>query len=216
MPVTLFVHKGFLLFRPYHLCSIEVPLTAAMLAIRGKSNMVPLDRLVSEVFVAAKLLWLKKHEPAIWEEAEQFLLYEDYFLKRLTGKASISHCLASRTKMHDLQAGCWAQDILDKCGIEVECLSELSPSVGGIVGQIDQTVTARLGIKGKVSAVSGGHDQACAALGSGVIEPGLAMVSTGTAEVVEVAMSVPVLSELLRRGLHGLPLSSRVFRKTLD
>jgi predicted homoserine dehydrogenase-like protein len=42
------------LFRPYHLCSIEVPLTCAMLAIRKKSNMVPLDRLVSEVFAVAK------------------------------------------------------------------------------------------------------------------------------------------------------------------
>ncbi|OHB63635.1 MAG: hypothetical protein A2168_08215 [Planctomycetes bacterium RBG_13_50_24] len=42
------------LFRPYHLCSIEVPLTCAMLAIRGKSNMFPLDRLVSEVFAVAK------------------------------------------------------------------------------------------------------------------------------------------------------------------
>ena len=42
------------LFRPYHLCSIEVPLTCAMLAIRRSSNMVPLDRLVSEVFAVAK------------------------------------------------------------------------------------------------------------------------------------------------------------------
>jgi len=42
------------LFRPYHLCSIEVPLTCAMLNIRKKSNMVPLDRLVSEVFAVAK------------------------------------------------------------------------------------------------------------------------------------------------------------------
>ena len=42
------------LFRPYHLCSIEVPLTCAMLAIRGVSNMFPLDRLVSEVFAVAK------------------------------------------------------------------------------------------------------------------------------------------------------------------
>ena len=42
------------LFRPYHLCSIEVPLTCAMLVIRGMSNMVPLDRLVSEVFAVAK------------------------------------------------------------------------------------------------------------------------------------------------------------------
>ncbi len=42
------------LFRPYHLCSIEVPLTCAMLTIRRKSNMFPLDRLVSEVFSVAK------------------------------------------------------------------------------------------------------------------------------------------------------------------
>jgi predicted homoserine dehydrogenase-like protein len=42
------------LFRPFHLCSIEVPLTCAMLALRKKSNMVPLDHLVSEVFAVAK------------------------------------------------------------------------------------------------------------------------------------------------------------------
>lgn len=41
-------------FRPFHLCSIEVPLTCAMLTIRKKSNMVPLDHLVSEVFAMAK------------------------------------------------------------------------------------------------------------------------------------------------------------------
>src|SRR5271157_636200 len=42
------------LFRPFHLCSIEVPLTCAMLTIRKKPNMVPLNRLVSEVFAVAK------------------------------------------------------------------------------------------------------------------------------------------------------------------
>ena len=26
-----------------------------------------------------KLLWLQRHEPAIWREAHQFLLYEDFF-----------------------------------------------------------------------------------------------------------------------------------------
>lgn len=42
------------LFRPHHLCSIEVPLTCAMLVIRRKSNMKPLRKLVSEVFAVAK------------------------------------------------------------------------------------------------------------------------------------------------------------------
>jgi predicted homoserine dehydrogenase-like protein len=42
------------LFRPYHLCSIEVPLTCALLTIRRQSNMMPMDHLVSEVFAVAK------------------------------------------------------------------------------------------------------------------------------------------------------------------
>ncbi|MDZ7345400.1 MAG: SAF domain-containing protein [candidate division KSB1 bacterium] len=42
------------LFRPYHLCSIEVPLTCALLVIEKKSNMQPLNRMVSEVFAVAK------------------------------------------------------------------------------------------------------------------------------------------------------------------
>jgi len=42
------------LFRPFHLCSIEVPLTCALMTIRRQSNMAPLGRLVSEVFAVAK------------------------------------------------------------------------------------------------------------------------------------------------------------------
>lgn len=42
------------LFRPFHLCSIEVPLTCAQLVIQNYSAMYPLNRLVSEVFAVAK------------------------------------------------------------------------------------------------------------------------------------------------------------------
>jgi predicted homoserine dehydrogenase-like protein len=42
------------LFRPFHLCSIEVPLTCALMAIEGKSNMQPMQRLYAEVFAVAK------------------------------------------------------------------------------------------------------------------------------------------------------------------
>jgi len=42
------------LFRPFHLCSIEVPLTCALMVIESKSNMQPMDKLYSEVFAVAK------------------------------------------------------------------------------------------------------------------------------------------------------------------
>jgi xylulokinase len=147
-----------------------------------------------------KLLWLKRHEPAVWSSADQFLLYEDYLLRRLTGRAVISHCLASRTQMYDLHTSNWATDILDRCGIDPGRLAPVQPDHEAAVGTLDKTISRQIGVSGDVLLVSGGHDQACAALGSGVIRPGLAMVSTGTAEVVEVAMASPILDERLREG----------------
>ncbi|MCU0914393.1 MAG: FGGY family carbohydrate kinase [Planctomycetes bacterium] len=166
-----------------------------------------------------KLLWLQRNEPEVWTSAAQFLLYEDYFLRRLTGNAVISHCLASRTQMYDLQTGDWATDILERCAIDPSRLAPLAETQkrghstfsAGAVGSpanekvecplfLDKAVARQIGVSGEVLLVSGGHDQACAALGSGVIRPGLAMVSTGTAEVVEVAMAAPVLDERLRQG----------------
>ena len=147
-----------------------------------------------------KLLWLKRNEPTAWASAAQFLLYEDYFLRRLTGKAVISHCLASRTQMYDLHTSDWATDILDRCELDPVRLAPVQVGRETVVGMLDRTIARQIGTSGDVLLVSGGHDQACAALGSGVIRPGLAMVSTGTAEVVEVAMASPVLDERLRKG----------------
>jgi xylulokinase len=149
-----------------------------------------------------KLLWLQGHEPEIWNTAKQFLLYEDFFLRRMSGQAHISHCLASRTQMYDLKSGEWADDILTECGIDPERLAPLAPAGrdGGAVGMLRNNLAKELGLKGEVLLASGGHDQACAACGSGVVEAGLAMVSTGTAEVVEVAMDTPALDEALRKG----------------
>ncbi len=52
----LHVGKGpyYALFRPYHLTSLEVPLTAARIMLYGKPDMVPLPRPVAEVCAVAK------------------------------------------------------------------------------------------------------------------------------------------------------------------
>jgi xylulokinase len=147
-----------------------------------------------------KLLWLQRHEPKVWGHAHQFLLYEDFFLRRLGGRATISHCLASRTQMYDLAGGGWATDILETCGIDPARLAPLAPTGVEIIGLLRKDLVRELGLNGEILLAGGGHDQACAALGSGVIRDGLAMVSTGTAEVVEVAMQTPKLTDALREG----------------
>jgi predicted homoserine dehydrogenase-like protein len=45
---------NYVLLRPYHLCSMEVPLSVAQAALRHKSTMAPGKRLVAEVLTVAK------------------------------------------------------------------------------------------------------------------------------------------------------------------
>lgn len=146
-----------------------------------------------------KLIWIKNHEPSVWSRAKQFLLYEDFIIRKMTGKAVVSKCLASRTQMYDLSQQDWSEELLNEAEIAREKLAELAPS-GSKAGVMRAELAQELGLKNQPVIGVGGHDQACGALGSGLVEPGLAMVSTGTAEVVEVAIDNPVLNESLYNG----------------
>jgi len=146
-----------------------------------------------------KLLWLREHEPEIWSRAARFSLYEDFLIGKMTGRAMISQCLASRTQLVAIASGDWSELVLEVLGLERERLAAIGPS-GQEAGTMDRRLAEQIGLADPPLVVLGGHDQACGALGAGVARPGLAMVSTGTAEVVEVALDTPRLSDPLYHG----------------
>ena len=82
-----------------------------------------------------KLMWLKEHAPAEWRTADKFLLYEDFFIQKMTGSAAISHCLASRTQLYDLRTKTWSESILSFLELKPERLAPLVPS-GTQVGRM--------------------------------------------------------------------------------
>jgi len=154
---------------------------------------------VHTVNTLPKLLWIRQNEPHTWRTARQFVLYEDFLILRMTGQAAISRCLASRTQLFDLHADRWSDEILAAIGLEPDRLSPVASSAAP-VGRMDARLAQQLGFPNPPLVVTGGHDQACGALGVGLTRPGLSMVSTGTAEVLEVALGSPVVTESLRQG----------------
>ncbi|NDJ78971.1 MAG: hypothetical protein GYB65_22195 [Chloroflexi bacterium] len=146
-----------------------------------------------------KLLWLRENAPNIWSSAAQFLLYEDFLISKMTGQAVTSRCLASRTQLYDLGAGQWSVPVLDALALDPARLATVQPS-GYAVAAMHADLARELGFRSPPQIITGGHDQACGALGVGLVEPGLAMVSTGTAEVVEVALAQPALNPTLYAG----------------
>jgi xylulokinase len=154
---------------------------------------------VNTVNTLPKLLWLKQYEPDLWDRARRFLLYEDFLIQKMTGQAVISRCLASRTQLYDLFLDGWSPEILQALELEPERLAAVQPS-GVAVGPMRSDLARSLGLAKAPLVVTGGHDQACGALGVGLTRLGLAMDSTGTAEVVEVALGTPTLNETLYSG----------------
>lgn len=146
-----------------------------------------------------KLMWIKEHEPEVWKSASKFLLVEDFFIQKMTGKAAISQCLASRTQLCDLQTGTWADEILNILDLDPSRLANIKPS-GTAIGILSEELSSQFGLTNRPQIVTGGHDQACGALGVGLTTPGLASVSTGTAEVVEVVLPSPIVSNPLFEG----------------
>jgi len=154
---------------------------------------------VHSINTLPKLLWIKENEKDIWNGADKFLLYEDFVINKLTGTTAISKCLASRTQLYDLENEKWSEMILDMLELDPSKLADVFPS-GTNVGMMRKELAEELGFSNQPIIATGGHDQACGALGVGLVESGLAMVSTGTAEVVEVAMDTPHLNQTLYEG----------------
>lgn len=146
-----------------------------------------------------KILWVKNNQPESYDRTWKFVTWSDYILAKLGSEdIVIDYTQASRTMAFDLKKKEWSKEILDKMGINVEKLAKPVPS-GIQVGKIDRRLAQELEINPYAVLVTGGHDQTCASLGSGVINESLALDSHGTAEVISTLMEKPELTE----GMYG-------------
>lgn len=148
------------------------------------------------MFTIFKLLWVKENQPEVWGKADKLLCFEDLLQYHLGVDPAMGWSLAGRTMMFDVNSHQWNQEILDHVGITADQLARPLPS-GTVSGTIPHKIAQQLGLQDGVIVVTGGHDQACGALGAGVISPGTAMYATGTVECITPAFSDLVLSEQL-------------------
>lgn len=147
----------------------------------------------NHTFTISKILWWKRHRKNVFRRASKFLLFEDLFIHSLGLPPRINHSLACRTMAFDIHKRRWDPAVLSAAGLDPSLFAAPAAS-GEIVGEVPDAVARRLGLKPSVAVVAGGHDQLCAAFGSGVIRPGLACDSTGTVECVTAALARPVVN----------------------
>ena len=134
-------------------------------------------------FTAPKILWVKKHEPEIYERAVHILLPKDYIRYRLTGTLATEVSDASGTLLFDVPGRRWSDELLQKLEIDRALLPESfeSPEVSG---KISASAAEETCIPQGTPVVGGGGDQAAGAVGNGIVTTGAISATIGTSGVV--------------------------------
>lgn len=140
-----------------------------------------------------QIRWLKENRPGIFERTYKFLSTIDYINYKLTGNYVIDPTNAAMTNLLDIQKGAWDNELLEAAGINEERLPQILES-GNIIGELTPEAASQLGLDTSVKVISGGHDQYCAAIGTGAINEGELFLSAGTAWVLLGVFSKPVFN----------------------
>jgi xylulokinase len=143
-------------------------------------------------FSAPKLLWVRDHEPKVFERAAHFLLPKDFVRFRLTGEFATDVSDASGTLLFDVTNRRWSKEILSALELDPKLLPRAYESPE-ITGEITREAAVLTGLAARTPVVGGGGDQASSAVGNGIVLPGLTSATLGTSGVIFTYTEAPKL-----------------------
>jgi len=124
----------------------------------------------SSNYSAAKILWLRSHQPDLYDGTHRVLQAKDYVAWKLTGVYATDHSDASGTNLFDLRERQWSEEIMAAIDLDPDLMPPAWPSAT-VIGRITREAGQETGLAAGTPVVIGGGDGACATAGAGVVHP---------------------------------------------
>ncbi|MFO7905622.1 MAG: FGGY-family carbohydrate kinase [Planctomycetota bacterium] len=136
---------------------------------------------LSTTWIVGKILWMRKHEPALFAKTARFVQNQDFVLRAFGADDFYTDlCCAVFYGVWDVRRANWNLPLLERLDMGPEMFGR--PTLPGTpLGTISSTVADKTGFAAGTPLCMGAGDQNCSVLGMGAIEPGLATVTLGTA-----------------------------------
>ena len=157
-------------------------------------------------FTAPKLLWVRKHEPAVFNRVHKVLLPKAYIRYRLTGEMIEEMSDASGTLWLDVGARDWSDAALSATSLTRDAMPRLVEG-NARAGTLRPELAARWSMTRRPILAGGAGDNAAGAIGLSAIKPGDTFVSLGTSGVLFVATDAfrPYPQAAVHAFCHALP-----------
>ncbi|RAK20361.1 xylulokinase [Anoxybacillus vitaminiphilus] len=136
-----------------------------------------------EGFTLPKLLWVKENEKDIYERASVFMLPKDYLRYCMTGQIHTEYSDAAGTLLLNVHEKVWSKEICDLLDIDISLCPPLVHSYE-CVGTITSSFAESTGLSKSTKVYAGGADNACGAIGAGILSEGKTLCSIGTSGVI--------------------------------
>jgi xylulokinase len=122
---------------------------------------------IDSAYITPKLLWLKRHQPEIFESAHRFLTASGFLVARLTGEFTCDYTQAYGYHFFDIAHERWDESAAGELGIPLEKMPPLFPCTT-IAGEVTAIAAAETGLAPGIPVIVGCLDAASGALGAGV------------------------------------------------
>jgi len=142
-------------------------------------------------FTAPKILWLRNHEPAIFEKTRHVLLPKDYIRYRMTGEYATEVGDASGTSLLNVKKRKWNKQLIDALKLDMQLLPRCYES-HEVSGNLTSWAAGQLGLNVGTPVVGGSGDQPAGAVGNGIVASGIVSATMGTSGVVFAHADKPV------------------------
>jgi ribulokinase len=141
---------------------------------------------VSAEWLPCKALWVKEHQPDVWQEARHVGEFIDWLTQRLTGEWVGSIDNTSIRWYYDRNAGGWPTSLYEKIGLAdvIERFPQQILDMGQVAGGLRADVAAELGLRPGIPVAEGGADAFVAMVGLNVVEPGKLTFITGSSHLM--------------------------------
>jgi xylulokinase len=157
-------------------------------------------------YTAPKLVWVKKHEPRVFEKVAKVLLPKDYIRFRMTGTFGSDMSDSAGTYWLDIAKRQWSDMLLAATDMRRDQMPELFEGTDA-TGQLTPAVAKAWGMPKRPVVAGGGGDNAASACGIGAVTDGAGFISIGTSGVMFVSNDrfSPNAEKMVHAFCHATP-----------
>ena len=134
-------------------------------------------------FTAAKLAWVKEHEPRVYDKIDKIMLPGDYIALQLTGSITTSISSLSEGIFWDFKEDSLSEDVIAYFGFDKAIIPEIK-DVFSEHGFVTAEIASLLHLKAGIPVSYKAGDQPNNALSLNVLEPGEVAATAGTSGVI--------------------------------